>query len=215
MRNIIDLSCKVRENHFFVRLSGKAKMDMKWWLKGLKLFNGKCHFVCDVPYPSYCFATDACETGGGGFLGEDWFYTNWELDSPELCGHHINELELATVVVALHGWGSMMSHTHVRIRSDNMATVSALNKSTSRSPALMPLIHEIYWLSVLHDLTLSCVHIPGVSNVLADRLSRLDSVVEAHDARAMLAGFTGRTIFCKEHMSSESFVYLQARRDAL
>ena len=90
-----------------------------------------------------------------------------------------------------------------------MATVAALNKSTSRSTALMPHIQEIFWLSVRYDLTISSVHIPGVVNILADRLSRLSSLSEAFDARLLLAGFSNSIVACRGHISSVSFLYLQ------
>jgi hypothetical protein len=209
MRSIIDLSCKVNESHHYVRINAESKMDLNWWIECLALFNGSCQFTCDIPMPSHCFASDACEAGGGAFLGDDWFHVNWELDFPALHGCHINELELATVVIALRRWGSQLAHCHVRIRSDNMATVSALNKSTSRCSALMPHIQEIFWLCVKFDLTISCVHIAGVKNILADRLSRLNEFEMAIEARMLLAGFVDAIITCRGHISSSTFVYLQ------
>ena len=217
MRRLIDLSCVPKQPYHFVRLGSEAKLDLSWWIKGLALFHGSCGFKCDLPLPRFCFATDACPTGGGGFLGTDWFYVNWELDCPELVGSHINELELATVFIALSRWGSKLSGTHVRIRSDNMATVSALNKSTTRGPALMPWVREIFWLCVRYDITITSRHIPGIENILADRVSRLDSIREAMDARVILANFTGNLVFCNSHMTYLSFVSLQAKwiRDLL
>jgi hypothetical protein len=58
----------------------------------------------------------------------------------------------------------------VRIRSDNVATVSALTSSTSRSVNMMPWVREIFWLGVRFDITITSRHIPGIENMMADRI---------------------------------------------
>ena len=124
-------------------------------------------------------------------------------------GRHINELELFTVLLALRRWGSRLTGSHVRIRSDNAVTVAVLNKSTSRSANLMPMIKEIFWLSVKHNILISSAHVPGKDNVLADRISRLHCLRASLDARLLLAAFTPGIVICRGHISKESFVWLQ------
>jgi hypothetical protein len=209
MHRLIDLSCKPKKAFHLVRLNLDAKQDISWWLGCLDIFNGTCKFRCDLSLPSYVYATDACESGGGGFWMDDWFYVNWQEDIPELVGAHINQLELAAVVIALMRWGPTLAGTHVRIRSDNMATVAAVNKSTSRSPTLMPWVRELFWLGVKYDITLSCVHIPGVENYVADRISRLNCISDAMDARLILSNFSNSMVFCKDHMTYQAFICLQ------
>jgi hypothetical protein len=208
-RRLIDLMCHVRENHHFVRISKAAREDLSWWKQCCLLFNGTCRFACDLPVPISCFATDACEIGGGAYLSMDWFYSNWAVDCPSMVGCHINVLELFTVVLALRRWGAFLRNCHVRVMSDNMATVAAVNKSTSRSAELMPLIREIFWIGVKYNITLSCVHIPGKFNTLADRISRFYSFHEACDARIMLANFSNNVVTCRDHMSESCFNFLQ------
>jgi hypothetical protein len=88
-------------------------------------------------------------------------------------------------------------------------TVASLNKGTSRSCGLLALVQEIFWLSVRFGFKISAAHIPGVSITLADRISRQHSLQEAFDARLLLAGFGPAIIFCRTHMTAESFVFLQ------
>jgi hypothetical protein len=190
-------------------LTREARLDLSWWIECFEIFHGSCAFKCDFPLPNYCFATDACPSGGGGFCGIDWFHVNWHLDYPEFEMSHINVLELLTVVVALKRWGPVLAGNHVRIRSDNTATVAALNKSTSRSSLLMPLVREIFWLCVEFDVALSCVYIPGKENILADRLSRMHNYEDAMDARLLLANFSDNLVMCVNQMSIKTFLYLQ------
>jgi hypothetical protein len=167
---------------------------LSWWMGCFEVFHGSCPFKCDVPLPSYHFATDACEEGGGGFLLTDWFYANWELDYPEMKGRHINELELFSVVLSLRRWGPSLTNCHVRVRSDNSATVAALNNTTSRSAALMPHVRDIFWLCVANNIHVTCVYIPGRVNYLADRVSRLTNFNSAMDACLLLANFLVRLL---------------------
>jgi hypothetical protein len=90
-----------------------------------------------------------------------------------------------------------------------MATVAAIKNSTSRSADLMPYIREIFWLVVRFDLTISAVHIKGDRNILADRISRLDSCRMAMDARLLLANFSNSVIFVRGHISPVTFDWLQ------
>jgi hypothetical protein len=122
---------------------------------------------------------------------------------------HINALDLFVVFLSLRRWGALLSGAHVLIRSDNFATVSALNKSTSRGVALMPIVREIFWLGVEYNLLISSSFIKGAHNVLADRISRMHSSMEANDARFLLAGGSDSIITCKNHMSKQAFDFLQ------
>jgi hypothetical protein len=63
-----------------------------------------------------------------------------------------------------------------------MAVVYALNKGTSKSPAIMSLVRGLHALSSLHSFDLRCTHIAGVLNVAADALSR-DVMQDYYTAR--------------------------------
>jgi hypothetical protein len=155
------------------------------------------------------FACDASLQGGGAHLNLDWMYWSWHSDYPEIESAHINVLELFTVMLSLIRWGEKLA---VLIRSDNVCTVSALNKSTSRSTEIMPLVRQIFSLCVKYDIILSGAYIPGKLNVLADRISRLDDVCCVNHARLILANFeVSKIVLCKGHMSKTACVSLQGR----
>ena len=97
----------------------------------------------------------------------------------------------------------------MRIRSDNSATIAALNKSTSRSVSLIPHIREIFWFCVRYDIAITAVFIPGKFNTVADRISRLLTYADACDARLLLAGFTNAMVVCSQNISLTTFLLLQ------
>jgi hypothetical protein len=136
-------------------------------------------------------------------------YHHFIKDFPKFTDSHINVLELKTVLESARRWGHLWGGLHIRVLSDNSATVAAINKGTSRSSDLMPLVQDLFWLSVSGNFKLSANFIPGVDNILADRISRMDSYSEACEARIMLANFTPAVVYCASHMSPTAFLSLQ------
>jgi hypothetical protein len=111
-------------------------------------------------------------------------------------------------LVAAKRWGASWAGRHVLIRSDNAATVAAINNTTSRSPDLLLLIKELFWLSVEFDFRVSAKYLPGVDNILSDRLSRLHSIYNANVAFFLLYGFS-KCACCNYHMSYRAYLSLQ------
>ena len=136
------------------------------------------------------------------------FYTNFEADHPQYKNAHINCLELLTVLHAVRLWAPLWSGRHLRIFSDNMATVISVNKGTSQSVTFMSILRELFWLSVLYDFRVSAVHVPGTDNVLADVISRLHVPTMARRFLNMFnLGVDRLNVF--HNMSFESFLCLQ------
>jgi hypothetical protein len=87
-----------------------------------------------------------------------------------------------------------------------MATVSALNKGTSRGVELLGIIQKLFWLSVKYSFKLTALFLPGTLNVLSDRLSRMNDPVCAYQAQNMLTNELDLEV--SGHMSHETFIWL-------
>ena len=111
--------------------------------------------------------------GRGGLYGHRWFYTNFLADMPSLAKEHINTLELVTVLVGARRWGHLWTGSHVRVQCDNLASVCAMNKGSSRSPLFMSCLRELFWLAIKHDFVLTAIHLKGELNYMADMISRM------------------------------------------
>jgi hypothetical protein len=211
IRNLINLIAKLKKATHHVRLSVAARADIAWWVKGLDLFHGTTCFHCDNPLPSHIFSTDACLVGGGGHFGNEWFYVNWLEDMPEIKGQHINVLELQTVLLAAELWGGSWGKQHILVHSDNMATVTALNKRTSRSPELLGIVQQIFWLSVKYGFRLTAAHIAGRLNIMSDLISRMHVVDAAIKAHVLLCSFdcSDGKLECNGRMTESTFLLLQ------
>ena len=209
IRNLINLTIRLKQPHHRVWMSAKAKADIQWWVVALDLFHGTTQFNCDAPLPSHEFSTDACLTGGGAHYLTEWFHVNWQEDFPEFVGAHINVLELKSVEIAAELWGERWRGSHILLRSDNSATVSAVNKGTSRSCEMLQMAKSLFWLSVKHGFKLSAVHIPGILNVLSDHLSRLNEYDAAIKANDWLTGGLNFDVECCGRMSYGTYCCLQ------
>ena len=81
-------------------------------------------------------------------------------------------LEFLAILYATATWGSQWARKRLVFHCDAIAVVFAINKGTSRSPAMMSLIRALHALSTQHNFEVRCTHIAGVANVAADALSR-------------------------------------------
>ena len=142
------------------------------WQNFLAKFNGHCLFQQAgwSESPDLHLFTDASKIGYGAILGERWVAGEFPLDWQR---NNITVLELYPIVLALNIWKDHLSNKKLRIHTDNQDLVYVINKKTSREKSIMPLVRKLV-LTALHNNTLvHAVHIPGVSNSLADALSRL------------------------------------------
>ena len=64
----------------------------------MKQFNGKSAILYRQPLTSVY--TDACQAGGRAVYGQDWIYTNCDLDWPEVSSFHINYKKVLAILVA-------------------------------------------------------------------------------------------------------------------
>ena len=172
LRCLIDRTCNVTSKFNFVRISNEDKADLFMWQIFLAKFNGHCLFQQAgwSESPDLHLFTDASKIGYGAILGERWVAGEFPLDWQ---GNNITVLELYPIVLALNIWMDHISNKKLRIHTDNQDLVHIINKKTSREKSIMPLVRKLV-LTALHNNTLMhAVHIPGVSNSLADALSRL------------------------------------------
>ena len=100
-----------------------------------------------------------------GWCSERW--PQWEGRAT-----NIAILELIPLIVAASLWGEKWARKKVLFRSDNMATVHAVNSWLPKDRHLTSLLRRLAILAVHHNFQVKAAHIPGVVNTDADDLSR-------------------------------------------
>lgn len=212
LRRIIDAISLLNHKSDRMLLSNPLRGDIEWWYHFMQVFNGKSLLLHENPIHSVL--TDACDNGAGCYFNGDWLYINWELDYPELKDTHINNKETLAVVFSAMRWAPLWQNHRVYITSDNMTTVRAINKGTSRSPVIMQALRLLFWLASSFNFHLKAIHVSGQMHCLADSVSRLDNKVHwinFHKLHPILHYYSIEQYMC--HMSQASLVHiLQAYR---
>ena len=116
--------------------------------------------------------TDASGSiGFAGILGKEWFALRWD-SVPDSDQFQIAIKELFPIVLALEIWGKSLENNKILFLSDNEAVVHVINKQSSKEKTLMKLVRRLVLTSLTHNIFFKAKHIPGKTNILADKLSR-------------------------------------------
>jgi hypothetical protein len=147
--------------------------DILWWITFVETWNRKSVFYEDGWTTSdvLSFATDASNLGMGGVLHDSWWATPF---NPAHLKHPIAWRDLLAIVVSCRLWGHKFTTKGVLIQCDNLAMVHSVNKVTSKNPAIISLVRDLYFVCSQFCFDIRLTHLAGVLNIGPDLLSRLD-----------------------------------------
>lgn len=173
LRRLTDLTCKVTKPHHKITLNKESRRDLQAWSLFVDHFNGRNLLLKKqwLTTSSLHLYTDAA--GGSGFgavFGSHWFYGQWPV---QLSPFHITFKEFFPIVLAVELWGPLLQDKCIIFHSDNMAVVHILNSQTSKEPFIMVLVRRFVLSCMRYNILTQAEHIPGVTNILPDLLSRL------------------------------------------
>ena len=171
IRRLYDLTMQASKPHHFIRLTKDVKSDLNIWLSFLSSFNGKSFMwqqhAADSQSIHLC--SDASKTGFGATYGSSWFSGTWPVSWQQ---YHITVLELYPIFVSISMFANCLRNSKVIFHCDNQAVVTIINKQTSKDKPIMAIIRPLVLILLSNSIHLTAKHIPGVNNVLCDRLSR-------------------------------------------
>ena len=171
-RRIINTINLLKEGSHKIKLSSSIKADILWWHSFMASFNGRSMLLDRQPVTSVF--TDSCNLGAGAIYDGDWFYVNWQLDWPEVADFHINNKELLAIFLAIGRWAPAWANKRIYIQTDNVTSVATINKCTSANPFIMSCLRTIFWLSAKYNFHVTARYLPGLSNTVADSISRIN-----------------------------------------
>ena len=174
LRRLISLSTTVPQLHHHLRLTSAARADIEWWCGFLPTWNGTAKFVDPVatPAPDFELFTDAAGTlGCGAFFQGAWFHYSWQ---DHQLNHSIQWKELFAMLAAAMTWGHLWTGRRLKFLCDNQAIVQAWEGQRSRNSDLMILLRRLYvfFAAARGNFPVMLQHLPGVTNQLADAISR-------------------------------------------
>ena len=152
-----------------ITLSDQAKQELLWWKINVQQKNGKRIRPCKI---EFVCKTDASSFGWGSYDVDSGKEANGRWNQHEK-QFSINYLELLAIFYALQSLYSSLRKRHIEIQSDNVSAVSYINDMGGMNSRKMDLLaHNIWDWCVSKDIFISAIHVPGLSNVRADFLSR-------------------------------------------
>ena len=151
-----------------ITLTPEAKDAVRWWV-ALKVSSNPLWF----PEPSVTMTTDASIHGWGASLPPLRLNGVWPPHWVESRSHHINELEMRAVLLAVHHWRDTLAGQSVQLLVDNSTTVLYLKKEGgTKSVILARLTKQVLDICLSHDIRLVPSYLPGLANIESDALSR-------------------------------------------
>lgn len=172
LRRMVDLTRGIQKPHHRIRLNKEARADMCMWLHFLDFHNGKSCFLSDEweHSDSLKLFTDASGVlGYAAILGDKWFNGKWPVAMQCM---HITIKELFPIVVAMEYWGLALANRRIVFMCDNAAVVDIVNKISSKDSLIMTLVRRLVLTTLKYNILFRAKHVPGFTNVVADRLSR-------------------------------------------
>ena len=146
---------------------------LDWWLDENNVLKGQP--LHPLQHAVQLF-TDALNEGWGAHLGD---FTARGVWSPFESRLHRNFLEMKAVLLALRQLEHLCKDQIVLVATDNTTVVSYINKQGGmRSGSLCALLWRLLSWCHHRGITLRARHIPGRLNVIADKLSRHNQVIQ-------------------------------------
>lgn len=174
--------------HAMGRLGPEIQLDFAWWRDYLPQWNG-VSMLYEAEWTRgdhISLATDACDTGFGGYWGHRWFEGPW---SPAVWGEALRGrversmpfLELYALVAAAALWGDQWKGRKVTFLTDCEPVALAIRKCSSTSESVMHLLRCLCEIACRCGFDFKVEHIPGLTNIVPDLLSRYGDCQEFRD----------------------------------
>ncbi|MGL4905857.1 MAG: reverse transcriptase domain-containing protein [Plesiomonas sp.] len=172
--HLLSLASSAHALEEVISITQACRDELRLWITFLKQWNGLSFFYNNLvssPVDIQLFTDAAPSIGFGGFYQGRWFASPWP---PQLQDSSQSSalFELYPLVVAAFLWGKEWTASSIVVHCDNEATVHCINKGRSNSPALMPFLRRLIWISACDQFIIIAKHVSGSENQIADSLSR-------------------------------------------
>ena len=171
LRRLINLGIGVKKPYYFVRLTKHTKADMAIWLQFLEQYNGITFFrqIGFTASNEINMCSDASKIGFGATYGSKWIQARWPEAWTKL---HIAILELYPIYVIVAMFSHLIRNSNILFYCDNSAVVSIINKQSSTDNTIMSIMRPLVLILMKDNIYLRAKHLPGIDNILADKISR-------------------------------------------
>ena len=153
----------------WIRVSEDLRRDIRWFIEFAEVFNGV--LLIPVSLPKVVLECDACLQGAGGFGVKGYYTVQFPIQTQ--IDHHISRLEALNVVMCIKTLvPNEQKCVCVLVRTDNSAAAAVLMNGKTKDPVLAVCARVLAMHAALRQWQVIVTHVPGVSLILADALSR-------------------------------------------
>ena len=150
----------------WMEITEDMKTDLIWWINHVACQDRKI-FRTGTEIELY---TDALNSGWGGCLNNQTTNGRWLTEERDL---HINAKELKAILFALKSFEHQVRGKNIKVFCDNTTAVNYVNEmGGTKSMICNDICIEIWEWCVGNKAWITCSHIPGKENILADTASR-------------------------------------------
>lgn len=147
-------------------ITSDMKTDLLWWIDNVAVQDRKI-FRPGIDLEIY---TDASNLGWGGCLNDQCVNGRWSATETEL---HINVKELKAILFTVKSFTHLIRGKHIKVFCDNATAVAYVNQmGGTKSPACNDICRDLWGWCTEYNVWLTCSHIPGSDNSMADAASR-------------------------------------------
>ena len=186
LRRLI-LVLKKFDNNASVKLPASALLDLVTWKEFLTHYNGVTFFrsLRQLDGKEINLQADASKAGFGATFKHKWLQAPYNHDWKN-CSIAI--LEFYPIYVLIHMFGDQLKNSVVNFYSDNEAVCYIIRDMTSRDDVILHFLRKLVLLLQHYNIDLRSQHVPGVQNILCDRISRFQvdaELLASHDMEAV------------------------------
>ena len=154
-----------------VTITQEMKLDLRMWLVFFKEFNGKTllSYKESLSSTELNMFSDSSKSGFGATLGSHFICGEFPERGKSL---DIQTLEIYPIMALVAMFAEQLAQKSITMYCDNISVVHALNSFTSRNVNLMKILRPLVLCLLRNNISFKACHIPGVTNILCDKLSR-------------------------------------------
>ena len=177
IRRLISKIHTVKKPYHMITLTAETISDLRTWLHFMSHYDSITFFraLRLTHSDSINMASDASKQGYGARFGARWIQGKYP---PDWQKHHITVLELYPVFLLIKTFGPLIKNSNILFKNDNMAVTDIVNKNSSKDPTIMQIVRPLVLALIKFNVNLRMEHIPGVLNVIPDKLSRFQVTPE-------------------------------------
>ena len=170
LRRLYNLTIAIKNPNHRIEITPEVRSDLKIWLEFLENYNGKNIIQQSITHSqAFKFYSDASGTGFGATFRSEWIQGVW----PESWRHlSITVLEFYPIFILLQKYKKELANSLIFFYCDNEAVTTIINKQTSKCTKSMTILRPFVLALLQNNINFRAIHIPGVKNVLCDKISR-------------------------------------------